>query len=287
MVRRSAHRRRRARAPAPRALPPRLPRLYHGSASRILLSTRTESMNRKVRGSVMDLLAELTILHSYIEKELEGVALAINDLFEDHQAAATSARLQLSKNRILAALARQRVLLWEFSTESEPTAGFAHSEDNEGVHVGSRHQNPLHEPAVGSIADKQCTACGPDGNSNSVLSGQLAERKLSEELQWKRDTLVRMKHLLRRKAGDPGATEAERGAIRRDIDKVDAALQGLQDCQQGGFLPQVATIENHDALGAPQPLKKETTQEQDTSSSNNVRCYPKSVLREVELRLPE
>ncbi|CAN0495108.1 unnamed protein product, partial [Ectocarpus sp. 8 AP-2014] len=164
-------------------------------------------MNRKVRGSAMDLLAELTVLHSYIEKELEGVAVAVNDLFgEDHHAAATSARLQLSKKRILAALARQRILLWEFSTESEPAAVFTRSEDSDGV-LGSRHQNPIHEPAVGLIADKQCTACGPPGNPSSGLSGQPPERKLGEALQWKRDTLVRMKHLLRRKAEDLGATE--------------------------------------------------------------------------------
>ncbi|CAM9933406.1 unnamed protein product, partial [Ectocarpus fasciculatus] len=230
-------------------------------------------MDRKVRRSAMDLLAELTVLHSHIEKELEGVAVAVNDLFEeDHQAAATtSARLQLSKNRILAALARQRILLWEFSAESEPAAVFAHSKDSEEV-FGSRHQYPIHEPAVGLIADKQCTACGP-GNSSSVLRGQPTERKLNKELQWKRDTLVRMKHLLRRKAGDLGATEAERGAIRRDMAKVDAALQGLRDCQAD-------TGESHDALGAPQPSKNETAQELDG------RRFAESV-REVELHLPD
>ncbi|CAN0316106.1 unnamed protein product, partial [Ectocarpus fasciculatus] len=238
-------------------------------------------MDRKVRRSAMDLLAELTVLHSHIEKELEGVAVAVNDLFEeDHQAAATtSARLQLSKNRILAALARQRILLWEFSTESEPAAVFAHSKDSEEV-FGSRHQYPIHEPAVGLIADKPCTACGP-GNSSSVLRGQPTERKLNKELQWKRDTLVRMKHLLRRKAGDLGATEAERGAIRRDMAKVDAALQGLRDCQQDGTLPpQADTGESHDALGAPQPSNNETAQELDG------RRFAESV-REVELHLPD
>ncbi|CAN0556294.1 unnamed protein product, partial [Ectocarpus sp. 12 AP-2014] len=113
------------------------------------------------------------------------------------------------------------------------------------------------------------------------------ERKLDEELQWKRDTLVRMKHLLRRKAGDPGATEAERGAIRRDMAKVDAALRDLQECQQRGLLPpQMDAGEDNGSLGAPQPPKNETAREQD-NSSNNGRCYAESVLREVELRLPD
>ncbi|CAB1097315.1 unnamed protein product [Ectocarpus sp. CCAP 1310/34] len=246
-------------------------------------------MDHTIRGPAMDLLAELTVLHSHVERELEGVAVAVNDLFEeDHQAAAsTSARLQLSKNRILAALTRQRILLWEFSTESEPAAVFARSEDSDG-NLGSRHQNPIHKPAVGLIADnKQCTACGRPGNPSSGLSGQPPARKLDEELQWKRDTLVRMKHLLRRKAGDLGATEAARGAIRRDMAKVDAALRDLQECQLGGLLPpQMDAGEDNDSLGASQPQKNEKAREQD-NSSNNGRCYAESVLREVELRLPD
>ncbi|CAM9241945.1 unnamed protein product, partial [Ectocarpus sp. 13 AM-2016] len=245
-------------------------------------------MDRAVRGPAMDLLAELTVLHSHVEKELERVAVAVNDLLEEyHQAAAsTSARLQLSKKRILAALARQRILLWEFSTESEPAAVFACSEDSGGV-LGSSHQNPIHEPAVGLIADKQCTACGPPGNPSSGLSGQSLERNLDEELQWKHDTLVRMKYLLRRKAGDLGATEAERGAIRRDMGKVDAALRDLQECQQKGLLPpQMDAGEDNDSLGAPKPPTNETARAQD-NSSNNGRCYAESVLREVELRLPD
>eukprot|EP00903_Cladosiphon_okamuranus_P017467 g16089.t1 len=62
--------------------------------------------------------------------------------------------------------------------------------------------------------------------SNKIDGDEGAKEK--EELEWKRDTLVRMKSLLQRKARDHTATQADRAASTRDILKITQALERLQ-----------------------------------------------------------
>ena len=189
-----------------------------------------------------DLLAKLTVLHSYVERELQGVVTAVSDLgVEERPTRKLHAILSQTKERIQTALARQRMLLWKFSTDSNPAAGHAISRGIERVQQREDRENGLEEVAVGSIrAPKDSggmhattSTCArtsapcprwPQNSSNDCDVGAKAE----EELEWKRDTLVRMKYLLQRKAGDHTATEAERAALTRDILKITQALEQVQ-----------------------------------------------------------
>ena len=98
----------------------------------------------------MDLLHEVADLHAYIERELHVVAVAVSDLddfffaaTESSQSSNVNARqsgqaaaaaralagrqlhaiLSRGRKRILSALYRQRILLWDFSRASNPTMG--------------------------------------------------------------------------------------------------------------------------------------------------------------------
>lgn len=182
-----------------------------------------------------DLLAKLTVLHSYVERELQGVVTAVSDLgVAERPTRKLHAILSQTKERIQTALARQRMLLWKFSTDSNPAAGHANSKGNEIVQQREDPENGLEEVAVGSIRAPKDSGgmhatsapCHrwPQNSSNDCDVGAKAE----EELEWKRDTLVRMKYLLQRKAGDHTATEAERAALTRDILKITQALEQVQ-----------------------------------------------------------
>ncbi|CAN0402098.1 unnamed protein product, partial [Scytosiphon promiscuus] len=86
----------------------------------------------------LDLVAELAVLHSLVEKELETVQIAVIDLL-NHQRTQTSSSANVgrllsgARKRILDALARQRSLLWEFSVKSSPTPAQTSSRGGTGL----------------------------------------------------------------------------------------------------------------------------------------------------------
>lgn len=194
-----------------------------------------------------DLLAKLTFLHSRVEKELEAVEIAVMDLLHQQtepSSASVAARRLLggARNRIRDALARQRLLLWEFSVADGPIE--AHTISGRGTGVSVRgHQNPT-APAVCSFHDNEKQTDNDSGVSNredattscrhrpaNDFKGDSRRKASREELDWKRDTLVRMQHLLRRKAEDGTANEVDTAAIRRDMAKIDAALERVRHLQ--------------------------------------------------------
>lgn len=192
-----------------------------------------------------DLLAKLTVLHNYVEKELQGVVRVVSDLLAEYDesipARATTGRrlhaiLAQGGERIHSALARQRTLLWEFcTTESNqpPPCVCAVSERGDGGVVLGRG-NKKTELTVGSIhngapAVISCRHHHPD----KIERSEDHEEELNEDIEWKRDTLVRMQYLLQRKAGDYSATEADRAASKRDMAKVKVAMDEINKVQYG------------------------------------------------------
>lgn len=204
--------------------------------------------SRNARRSV-DLLVELTVLHSHVEKELEAVQFALVDLLHNEtkrhsssSAVAAQRRFGGARDRILDALARQRLLLWEFSVADDPmiaqtrtggSKGTEHANDpwiRTASPVGSFHDPQHKEQQNGLYGEATTATCRR--RSASVMKGRSSEKWPSGELEWKRDTLVRMQHLLRRKAEEGTAREADSAMIRLDMAKVDAALEHVRYLQQ-------------------------------------------------------
>lgn len=196
-----------------------------------------------------DLFAKLTVLHYHVERELQGVVTAVSDLGVDERPTRTlHAILTRARERIQTALARQRILLWKFSMESNPAVGHTtsvgHTNSAEGetmqLRKGLNKKNGLEELAVGSILPPQdrgahtrstcaniaapCRRWPHNSNKNDGGEGF----KVKEELEWKRDTLLRMKYLLQRKACHHSANEADREALTRDIRKITQALEQVR-----------------------------------------------------------
>lgn len=213
-----------------------------------------------------DLLAKLLVLHSYVERELQGVVTAVRDLgVEERPTRKLYAILTQARERIQTALARQRMLLWKFSAESNPAARHANSAGGERVQLQKGGKNGLEEPAVGSIrAPKDCgthtaDTCArtsepyqrrPQSSNNSDCD---AGAKVEEELEWKRDTLVRMRYLLQRKIGHHTATEVDRAALTRDILKITQALEQVQQRQTNAVQQQKRTCTTTPSRSAEMP----------------------------------
>eukprot|EP00752_Nemacystus_decipiens_P013463 g11925.t1 len=194
-----------------------------------------------------DLLAKLRVLHNYVERELQGVVAAVSDLgVEERPTRKLHAILTQAWERIQAALARQRMLLWKFkpTENNNPAAGHASSPGGDRTHqLRKSRKNGVEELAVGSIRAPRDAGDGIHiiGSTGARKPGPRQRWPQSSnnndcdeaataigELEWKRDTLVRMKCLLLRRAGDHTAGEADRAALKRDIVKITQALEQVQ-----------------------------------------------------------
>lgn len=222
-----------------------------------------------------DLLAKLTVLHNYVERELQGVVTVVSDLGVDERPTRIlHAILTQARERIQTALARQRMLLWKFSMESSPAVGHATTAGGERVQLrDGRKYELLEELAVGSIRAPQ--DCGIHTTSTCATTSTPCRRwpensnkndgnegaKVQEDLEWKRDTLVRMKHLLQRKAGDYAADEADTAALTRDILKVRQALEQVQR--------QTNDVHQKKLACADAPTRSAETAEEGYNAKNN------------------
>lgn len=191
-----------------------------------------------------DLLAKVKVLHNYVEREFQGVIVAVSDLgVEERSTLKLRTILTEARERIQTALARQRMLLWKFSMESNPAAGHVHSAGDARVQLRKVRKNCLEELAVGSIrAPKDCgihtasTSTPPaqcqrwPQNSDKIDRDE--RNRADGELEWKRETLVRMKHLFHAKVAN-AADEANRAAFTRDILKITQALEQVQRQTKG------------------------------------------------------
>lgn len=212
-----------------------------------------------LRGRPADLLDELADLHAQVERELQRVAVAVSDLdgfffsptrassslSADNQcntcasgeAARTFAGRRLhsilngGRRRILSALTRQRILLWEFLRDEYQGLGTKLA-DGGG---GNRNQ-----------------MLGPTASRSSTNLHHRGSHGVPHDLDWTRHTLVGMNRLLRRKAGDQNATAADRAAIGRDMAKIEAALKrlDLRVRSTGGSVPRVPPASAAAAAGS-------------------------------------
>ncbi|CAM9510774.1 unnamed protein product, partial [Laminaria digitata] len=205
----------------------------------------------------VDLLHEVADLHAYVERELHGVAVAVSDLDdfffaaiepaqssnvntrESGQAAAAAAAaaaasralagrrlhaiLSRGRKRILSALARQRILLWEFSGAGNPTAEYTPSAAAEGENT----QRDRKERTANSQANSRRLQVGPYQRQPSVGAATGDDDDDDDHDDWKRHTLLGMHRLLSRKASEKSATATSRATLVRDISKIAAALERL------------------------------------------------------------
>lgn len=221
-----------------------------------------------------DLLAKLTVLHNYIEREFQGVVTAVGDVdLEEIPTGKLHSILTQAHERIQTALARQRMLLWKFAIKSNSAAGHANLAGCERVQVRQGRQNHLRELAVGSFREPKGygnggrTSVTPPcrrGLQNSPNNDGDEEAKVNEELEWKRGTLVRMKYLLQRKVGDHTTTEADRAALKRDILKITQALEQVQRQTNGAHAKTRTTTPTRSAEAVEEGVGHRRTSEKST-----------------------
>jgi len=186
-----------------------------------------------------DLLATLTVLHECVERELQRVVVAVSQLrLEGTPDEQRSLRRLLSqaRERIQGALARQRLLLWNLSMGGDPAGVEARSEGGERIsRSGSAN---VVQTSARPIHAQQQRQQDPDPRAEGDICAEQA-LEVGGELEWKRDTLISMRRLLQRKAGNKNDSssshaEVDRAAIKRDILKIDDALEQLQWVLRGG-----------------------------------------------------